>query len=96
MCSADSPLSAWSASFKGNQKCVELLINAGANIDGQEKVSVYLYSCTVIQYIHAHLRDLPVRKFSPHHACPLYMHACMHGGQCCVCYWWYVVTHFKI
>ncbi len=29
-----------SASFKGNQKCVELLIDAGANVDMQKEVSV--------------------------------------------------------
>ncbi len=30
----------WIASFNGHQKCVELLINAGANVDVQEEVSV--------------------------------------------------------
>ncbi len=28
----------WAASFYGHQKCVELLIDAGANVDVQEKV----------------------------------------------------------
>ena len=41
-----SPL--WSASYDGHLKCVELLIDAGANVDMQEEVSVSI--CT-------HLRD---------------------------------------
>ncbi len=44
--SGQSPL--WSASFEGHLKCVELLIDAGANVDMQAEVSVS--SCT-------HLRD---------------------------------------
>ena len=38
----------WAASFYGHLKCVELLINAGANVDMQDEVSVS--NCT-------HLRD---------------------------------------
>lgn len=30
----------WAASFNGHQKCVELLINAEANVDMQKKVKV--------------------------------------------------------
>ncbi len=40
--SGESPL--WTASFDGHQKCVELLINAGSNVDMLNKVSVS--SCT--------------------------------------------------
>ena len=40
--SGGSPL--WTASFKGYQKCVELLINAGSIVDMQNEVSVS--SCT--------------------------------------------------
>ena len=35
--SGQSPL--WIASFNGHQKCVGLLIDAGANVDIQNKVS---------------------------------------------------------
>ncbi len=28
----------WAANFYGHQKCVELLINAGASVDWQEEV----------------------------------------------------------
>ena len=34
------------ASFKGHQKCVKLLINAGANVDLQKAVSVFLSVCS--------------------------------------------------
>ena len=44
--SGQSPL--WVASGDGHLKCVELLINAGANVDMQDEVSVS--NCT-------HLRD---------------------------------------
>ncbi len=37
--SGQSPL--WLASFNGHQKCVELLIEAGANVDMQKEVRVY-------------------------------------------------------
>ena len=40
--SGQSPL--WIASFNGHQKCVGLLIDAGANVDIQNKVSKhYVY-----------------------------------------------------
>ena len=34
----ETPL--WTASFYGHQKCMELLINAGANVDVPKEVSV--------------------------------------------------------
>ena len=40
----ESPL--WASSFHGHQKCVELLVNAGAIVDMQVKVSAS--SCTHI------------------------------------------------
>ncbi len=40
-----SPL--YSASFYGHQKCVQLLLEAGAIIDVQTNVSVYVRQCTV-------------------------------------------------
>ena len=33
----------WAASFYGRQKCMELLIDAGANVDVPNKVSVSSY-----------------------------------------------------
>ena len=42
--SGGTPL--WVASFSGHQKCMELLIDAGANVDVPEEVSVS--SCTHI------------------------------------------------
>ena len=40
--SGETPL--WTASFDGHQKCMELLIDAGANVDVPQEVSVS--SCT--------------------------------------------------
>ena len=44
----------WAASFYGHQKCVQLLIDAGANVDVQEEVHEpettsydYIYSLNV-------------------------------------------------
>ncbi len=48
-----SPL--WSASFNGHLKCVELLIDAGANVDVQKEVSVSNST---------HLRDRLVNRVS--------------------------------
>ena len=59
-----SPL--YSASFNGHQKCAELLIEAGANVDVTKEVSVT--SC-----MYAHLRDHPSSYYNmaiellPHH-----------------------------
>ncbi len=33
----------WVASLQGHQKCVELLINAQANVDMQNEVSIHMY-----------------------------------------------------
>ena len=43
----ESPL--WSASFHGHQKCIELLLEAGANFDESQKVSVT--SCMHLKYL---------------------------------------------
>ena len=45
-----SPL--WTASFSGHQKCMELLIDAGANVDIPKEVSVS--SCTHISEATSH------------------------------------------
>ncbi len=43
----------WTASFSGHQKCMELLIDAGANVDVLNKVN-YIHtfqSCMVHRYL---------------------------------------------
>ena len=45
--SGETPL--WAASFYGHQKCMELLIDAGANVDVPKEVSVS--SCTHISVV---------------------------------------------
>ena len=46
----ETPL--WTASFHGHQKCMELLIDAGANVDVPKEVSVS--SCTHISEATSH------------------------------------------
>ena len=41
----------WVASFDGHQKCVNLLIEAGANVDVPKEVSVTTQSCTHISEV---------------------------------------------
>ncbi len=52
MQSGQTPL--WSASFDGHNKCVELLIDAGANVDIPDEVSV------------AHTSQRPLATEPPH------------------------------
>ena len=53
--SGETPL--WTASFDGHQKCMELLIDAGANVDIPEEVSVS--SCV-------HTSQRPLATEPPH------------------------------
>ena len=68
----------WLASWKGHQKCVRLLINAGANVDVPKEVSVT--SCTHISET-AHPFNTSYRASSPHPS-----DKCWSIGQ-----WWCVV-----
>ena len=52
----------WTASFSGHQKCMELLIDAGANVDVPKEVSVS--SCT-------HISEATSHKASPCSVGPL-------------------------